>query len=428
MDGELTVASLLGGAVILIAAALLSAVLIVLLRPLLARYAIVRPNARSSHTMPTPQGGGIAVIAAALGVSGATLYFFPVGTAAAVQLLLVSVAVVFIAGVGVLADVHPENVVLRLLLQTLAVTAVIFVLPPGLRILPILPLAAERIALVIGGLWFVNLVNFMDGLDWMTAAETVPIAAALAVIGLLGPLPPVAIIVSLALCGAMIGFGYFNRPVARLFLGDVGSLPVGLLLGWLLVLLAGNGGRAAAILLPLYYLAELDHHTRAPRTKRREDLAGASLAFLSARHGSRLYCHRRCGARIRSQCCAGNACDLDSDSEVAHHGYCRAEHWRRPCSRSAIRAGARARQTLGEITGTPGSPQLPRSMSLLPEHPLRDRAEHAVRERPYRTKQPFDLPTSHHDLQSGKSANIIPRNCGFFQHNRPKADMSPITC
>jgi UDP-N-acetylmuramyl pentapeptide phosphotransferase/UDP-N-acetylglucosamine-1-phosphate transferase len=54
----------------------------------------------------------------------------------------------------------------------------------------------------------------------------------------------------------MIGFAYFNRPVAKLFLGDVGSLPIGLLLGWLLTALAGNGGRAAAILLPLYYLAD----------------------------------------------------------------------------------------------------------------------------------------------------------------------------
>jgi UDP-N-acetylmuramyl pentapeptide phosphotransferase/UDP-N-acetylglucosamine-1-phosphate transferase len=54
----------------------------------------------------------------------------------------------------------------------------------------------------------------------------------------------------------MIGFGVFNRPVARIFLGDVGSLPIGLVLGWLLVLLAGHGGRIAAILLPLYYLAD----------------------------------------------------------------------------------------------------------------------------------------------------------------------------
>ena len=61
---------------------------------------------------------------------------------------------------------------------------------------------------------------------------------------------------ALALLGAMIGFAPFNRPVARLFLGDVGSLPIGLLLGWLLLLLAGHGHLAAALLLPLYYLAD----------------------------------------------------------------------------------------------------------------------------------------------------------------------------
>jgi UDP-N-acetylmuramyl pentapeptide phosphotransferase/UDP-N-acetylglucosamine-1-phosphate transferase len=110
--------------------------------------------------------------------------------------------------------------------------------------------------LVVGGLWFVNLVNFMDGLDWMTVAEVVPVSAALALVGAFGRLPSTATIISLALGGAMIGFAYFNRPVAKLFLGDVGSLPIGLLLGWLLVQLAGRGALAAAILLPLYYLAD----------------------------------------------------------------------------------------------------------------------------------------------------------------------------
>ena len=65
-------------------------------------------------------------------------------------------------------------------------------------------------------MWFVNLVNFMDGLDWMTVAEVVPITAALAMIGAFGLLPPAETIISFALCGAMIGFAYFNRPVARL--------------------------------------------------------------------------------------------------------------------------------------------------------------------------------------------------------------------
>ena len=107
----------------------------------------------------------------------------------------------------------------------------------------------------LAGLWFVNLVNFMDGIDWMTAAEVVPIAAALVAIGYLGALPPEAF----RGAGARRRddwFAWFNRPVARLFLGDVGSLPIGLLLGWLLVLLAGGGNFAAALLLPLYYLAD----------------------------------------------------------------------------------------------------------------------------------------------------------------------------
>ena len=102
-----------------------------------------------------------------------------------------------------------------------------------------LPWWLERALLVLGGLWFVNLVNFMDGIDWMTVAEAVPISAGVVLLGIAGGLPAPAVIVALALLGAMIGFAPFNRPVARLFLGDVGSLPIGLLLGWLLVLWRG---------------------------------------------------------------------------------------------------------------------------------------------------------------------------------------------
>jgi len=64
------------------------------------------------------------------------------------------------------------------------------------------------------------------------------------------------VLVALALLGGMIGFAPFNRPVARLFLGDVGSLPIGLMLGWMLLMLASRGHIAAALLLPLYYLAD----------------------------------------------------------------------------------------------------------------------------------------------------------------------------
>src|SRR5262249_16798669 len=91
---------------------------------------------------------------------------------------------------------------------------------------------------------------------WMTVAEAVPVGAGVVLLGAASGMPAPALVVAFALLGALIGFAPFNRPVARLFLGDVGSLPIGLLLGWLLVFLAGRGHLGAARLLPLYYLAD----------------------------------------------------------------------------------------------------------------------------------------------------------------------------
>jgi UDP-N-acetylmuramyl pentapeptide phosphotransferase/UDP-N-acetylglucosamine-1-phosphate transferase len=158
--------------------------------------------------------------------------------------------------VGAADDLWQLEATPRLLLQIAAVTIVMATLPSDMRILPMLPWWLERAVVLIGGIWFVNVVNFMDGIDWMTVVEIVPVTAALALFGLTGALPPDATLVAVGLCGAMIGFAPFNRPVAKLFLGDVGSLPIGLLLGWLLILLAGRGHLTAAILLPLYYLAD----------------------------------------------------------------------------------------------------------------------------------------------------------------------------
>jgi len=238
------------------AAAILCALLIVILRPLLARYALARPNARSSHTTPTPQGGGIAVIAATIATTCIALYLSAGTPEPAGRLLALFAATVFIALLGAADDIRSVAVMPRLLFQALAVAVVIHALPADMRVVPSLPWWIERTLLVIGGLWFVNLVNFMDGLDWMTVAEVVPITVTLALIGAFGVLPRQDAIIASSLCGAMIGFAYFNRPVARLFLGDVGSLPIGLLLGWLLLLLAANGHLAAALLMPLYYLAD----------------------------------------------------------------------------------------------------------------------------------------------------------------------------
>ena len=231
--------------------------LIMVLFPLLRRYALARPVARSSHKVPTPQGGGIAVIASTLvALSWAAASIEGHALASDRHLLAVIAATVGLAVVGMTDDIRPMRAGPRLVLQSFAVGIVVATLPADLRIAPAFPFAIERAAVAFSLLWFVNLVNFMDGIDWMSVAEVAPVTAGLAILSTLGALPPLGGLAALALCGAMLGFAPFNRPVARLFLGDVGSLPIGLVTGWMLALLAGRGHPVAALLLPLYYLAD----------------------------------------------------------------------------------------------------------------------------------------------------------------------------
>jgi len=247
---------LVGGAVTVIFAALMCALLIVALYPWLARYALAKPNARSSHRTPTPQGAGIAVIAATMGAAGVALAVFSLGASPDLNLPKVVAAALIMTCLGAVDDIRPLPAGLRLLLQAVVIAGIIYTLPDHLRIVPQLPWWFERGLLLIGGLWFVNLVNFMDGIDWMTVAEVIPITATLTILGMAGALPSYGTVLALALGGAMIGFAYFNRPTAKVFLGDRGSLPNKLILGWLLLLVAGGGHLAAAVVMPLYYLAD----------------------------------------------------------------------------------------------------------------------------------------------------------------------------
>ena len=256
MNGDAVTWLIESGGIVFLAAGALTYILLRLLTPALRRYALAKPDARSSHKKPTPQGGGIAVVAAAVATTAIAAVLFPGPAGELWRLAAVFAFVIALAAVGISDDVRPMGATPRLLLQAIGVAMTVVVLPDSMRVLAALPWWVERALLFVGILWFVNVVNFMDGIDWITVAEVVPVTAGLALFGLAGALPAEASLVAFALCGAMIGFAPFNRPVAQLFLGDVGSLPVGLLLGWLLVLLAGHGHLAAAALLPLYYVAD----------------------------------------------------------------------------------------------------------------------------------------------------------------------------
>ena len=226
------------------------------------RGVLDHPNPRSSHARPTPRGGGLAVMAAValgwlaaaalpdLGDSSAPdLGGGPATTVLGIGLVL--------ALVSWLDDLKDLPLAFRLAVQGLAVAAGVTLLPvQGLVFGGIVPLWADRALAGIAWLWFVNLYNFMDGIDGLSAVETASIGIGVGAVAVLSGAGPELAAEAAVLAGAMLGFLWWNRPPARIFLGDVGSIPLGFLVGWLLLSLAAAGQWAAAALLPAYYLAD----------------------------------------------------------------------------------------------------------------------------------------------------------------------------
>lgn len=242
-----------------VAAIIISFILIILLKPLLIRYALARPNARSSHKTPTPQGGGIAVLLSFL------LTFSSYHIGASILLgntfysnsYLVAILAIPLALLGGWDDIAPLSAKLRFGIEVfIAFIVVYYSISQEIRLFPsFIPLLLERIFLTFAAVWFINLVNFMDGIDWITISELVPVLLFIYIFMEVTGATEHSFF-ALCLLGALIGFAYFNKPVAKLFLGDIGALPLGLLVGYLLLHLAQSGALVSALLLPLYYLCD----------------------------------------------------------------------------------------------------------------------------------------------------------------------------
>ena len=232
----------------------LSALLILVLKPLLVRYLMAAPNARSSHKIATPQGAGLAVMLSVL--AGCALGLFLWAQEPGPSLVPVLAIAVVLTILGALDDAHALPVSWRLIGQTLASLVLVVNLPGGFQLFPgLMPLVVERALIVLGTVWFVNAVNFLDGLDWMTVAQVVPMTLGIAVLQALGAVPDTVGLLALALLGATLGFAIFNKHPAQVFLGDAGSLPIGLCLAFMLIFVA-QAHLAAALLLSLYTFAD----------------------------------------------------------------------------------------------------------------------------------------------------------------------------
>ena len=219
--------------------------------PWLGRVAAAMPNARSSHVVPTPQGGGIAMVAAILTTGLPALHLAGVLTLAS---LACCAGLAALCALGFADDRRPLGWRSKLAAQALAAVAVAGVMPPGAFAPLPAPVALALSAAVL--LVTVNLVNFIDGIDEITVAHAAPALAAATLAATVGGVALAAGPLAAAGLGASLGFWAWNRHPAKVFLGDSGSLPLGLLLGWLALALAAAGHPAAAVLILLYPLAD----------------------------------------------------------------------------------------------------------------------------------------------------------------------------
>jgi UDP-N-acetylmuramyl pentapeptide phosphotransferase/UDP-N-acetylglucosamine-1-phosphate transferase len=220
---------------------------------ILRRRAVLdRPNERSSHVAPTPRGGGIAVI----GVSVVAWLAVAADGIAPPSAIVVALAGAGLALVSWFDDLRGLSPAFRLLAQFAAVAAGIWALPRGAIFQGWLAPGLDAVAGALLWVWFVNLFNFMDGIDGIDGSEAAAIGSGIVLVTSVGGLDLALAAPAAAVAAAAIGFLVWNWAPARIFLGDVGSIPLGYLLGFLLFELAQRGQWQAALILPLYFLAD----------------------------------------------------------------------------------------------------------------------------------------------------------------------------
>jgi UDP-GlcNAc:undecaprenyl-phosphate/decaprenyl-phosphate GlcNAc-1-phosphate transferase len=267
-------------------AALLALLSALCVRLMIARRILDHPNARSSHSVPTPRGGGVGVVAAFM---AGMLVLYLVADFARIaerQFLGVILAALAIAAVSLWDDLRDISARLRLAAQFaaagVAVASGLVVEAIALPVLGLVPLGWLAIPFTL--LWVVgctNAVNFMDGLDGLVGLVAFLAAAALALIAALqgGWFVYAA---ALFLAAGFAGFLPFNWHPARIFMGDVGSQFTGFVFAVLGIAAARFDTHALSfVIVPLLLFGLLFD---AAFTLARRALAGARLAEAHRTH------------------------------------------------------------------------------------------------------------------------------------------------
>ena len=213
------------------------------------------PNERSSHVIPTPRGGGIAIASTVLVAMPVLWWLLPDQRWAICGLL---VSGLLIAGVGLLDDRYGLSARLRIVVHFAAASWLLFCVGGDIHIdfgsidvtwifLP---------ACAIGVVWCTNLFNFMDGIDGFAGGQAFVAALTVAVIGLIHGDSLLSLLM-LITASASAGFLVWNWPPARIFMGDCGSGFLGFLFGAIIVVGLANGHTTLAagmMVMPVFVI------------------------------------------------------------------------------------------------------------------------------------------------------------------------------
>ncbi len=254
-----------------LAAATLAGVAVALLLRLRGRLPVAERNARSLHTAPVPRVGGLAIWAGWIPVA----CLVPASPGMGIATWGVPWAMLF--AVSLRDDMRGVAIAPRLAVHGIAAcwfawASAAFL--PGSTLL-----SMALVALVAA--WSLNLYNFMDGSDGLAAAMSVAGFAAMGAVLLWHRMPAEA---PLALAAATIPVLLVNRPPARIFLGDVGAVPLGFLAAALGIGGVGAGAWGAwfPVLVFLPFIADASVTLATARAPRRAVLGGPQDALLPA--------------------------------------------------------------------------------------------------------------------------------------------------
>lgn len=227
----------------------------VLLTAAIRFYALRRglldtPGERSSHTLPTPRGGGLAIV---IVVFAAILLVLKLTNSSSVgALTVVCCGALLVAAVGFWDDHGHVRSDVRLSLHLLVGVAFVLLLPRFSITLFSVDIASGIVGVCILALtvaWYINLFNFMDGINGIAALEAVFIFSSYALLANRFAAPELTVPM-LCVAASVAGFALWNFPRANIFMGDVGSGFLGaLIIGFLFLLSAAGEGLFYAGLL-----------------------------------------------------------------------------------------------------------------------------------------------------------------------------------